>query len=230
MRNLTRHGKKNHSKTREHWNCTEDECVSKFTRKEYLFRHLSTIHHISKPDARRKALKAKRRDIEIPYISDDTILDLIKDLSDIPILGKILMLINFYQVMKVKIETTIHYEDMSLPEMEQLFDENNTGNMCENFNVDDFLSSDKTGDLMERKMPCKDISSPDATRAKRRATICDTVLTSMFMWGRNTIVTHILVYHISLARFPYYCTLCQFRCTTLNTLQHHVNFHRPHQT
>ncbi|CAC5379113.1 unnamed protein product [Mytilus coruscus] len=47
---------------------------------------------------------------------------------------------------------------------------------------------------------------------------------------RNRVVTDILVNHILVARTPYYCIICQFRCTNLNTLQQHVNFHRPHQT
>ncbi|VDI12216.1 Hypothetical predicted protein [Mytilus galloprovincialis] len=89
-RNLTRHVKENHSKTLEHWNCTEDGCFSKFIRKEYLFRHLSSIHQLSKMDARRKAIEAKKGDIETlenqyyeDVSDDDTILDLLQDLSDV---------------------------------------------------------------------------------------------------------------------------------------------------
>ncbi|CAG2190389.1 unnamed protein product [Mytilus edulis] len=50
------------------------------------------------------------------------------------------------------------------------------------------------------------------------------------MGQKHRVVTHILVNPVSVSRTPYYCTLCQFRCTNLNTLQLHLNFHKPHQT
>lgn len=149
-RNLTRHVKENHSKTLEHWNCTEDGCFSKFIRKEYLFRHLSSIHQLSKMDARRKAIEAKKGDIETPenqyyedVSDDDTILDLLQDLSDVQDIGGDFNIDEF----------------LSSDEGENLIhDENN--NMCENLN--DCLSSTESVGLMETKMLYEDISSPDS--------------------------------------------------------------------
>ncbi|VDI59521.1 Hypothetical predicted protein [Mytilus galloprovincialis] len=71
----------------------------------------------------------------------------------------------------------------------------------------------------------------DAAKAKRRATICLLCTDSpAYMGQKHRVVTHILVNHVSVSRTPYFCTLCQFRCTNMDTLKQHVNFHRPHQT
>ncbi|VDI60343.1 Hypothetical predicted protein [Mytilus galloprovincialis] len=73
----------------------------------------------------------------------------------------------------------------------------------------------------------------DAAKAKRRATICLLYTDApayVYMGQKHRVVTQILVNHVSVSRTPYYCTLCLFRCTNMDTLKQHVNFHKPHQT
>ncbi|CAC5396420.1 unnamed protein product [Mytilus coruscus] len=75
---------------------------------------------------------------------DDTVLDLLQDLSDVQDIGEDFNIDEF----------------LSSGESEHLIhDENN--NMCENFNFDDCISSTESVGLMETKMPYEDISSPD---------------------------------------------------------------------
>ncbi|VDI12571.1 Hypothetical predicted protein [Mytilus galloprovincialis] len=101
-------------------------------------------------DARRKAIEAKKGDIETlenqyyeDVSDDDTILDLLQDLSDVQDIGGDFNIDEF----------------LSSDEGENLIhDENN--NMCENLN--DCLSSTESVGLMETKMLYEDISSPDS--------------------------------------------------------------------
>ena len=49
----------------KYWNCIEESCTSRFIRRGYLYKHLTgRKHKYSKEDTRRKALAARRGDID----------------------------------------------------------------------------------------------------------------------------------------------------------------------
>ncbi|XP_053390171.1 uncharacterized protein LOC123560839 [Mercenaria mercenaria] len=74
MRNLKRHIKEKHTAI-EFWNCTENNCSSKFIRRSYLSKHLILTHKHDAATAREKACCALRGDIKehgyYEEISDD---------------------------------------------------------------------------------------------------------------------------------------------------------------
>ena len=91
-KNLKRHLKEKHSGL-ESYNCTETGCNGKFIRRDFLYNHICSIHHMEAHTARKKSINATRGDQHNAARSnqqqyyedisdDDTIFDLIGGLEE----------------------------------------------------------------------------------------------------------------------------------------------------
>lgn len=116
--------KEKHSVSYEYWNCTEQECNTRFIRRDYLYRHLMLVHRIVKSEARVKALKAVRGDkprsnnnYYYDISDDESIYALLQELEDISDSGDLTDVDNFidencaHESMDVCVDNNIHVDD-----------------------------------------------------------------------------------------------------------------------
>ena len=99
-RNLKRHIMERHTVVK-HWKCTVEDCTSKFIRRGYLFEHLIKCHKLTRSDARKATLFARREDSSHTQSyyeevsSDDEIFDILAEQSEMDLAESIDILNNF---------------------------------------------------------------------------------------------------------------------------------------